>query len=138
MDAVHDVYFTIRPYPLFRPSFPAKPGERAANGGAGWMRCFQDNSDAAVIVLALLAARAAAAGNLQDDLRARRGRAMERLGAGTVAIFRSAPESVYSQDSTASIGVRIEDSFLLTEKGLERMSAAAPRTVEEIERVMRR
>ena len=37
-----------------------------------------------------------------------------------------------------NIGVRIEDSFLLTEKGLERLSAAVPRTLEEIERFMRR
>lgn len=35
------------------------------------------------------------------------------------------------------IGVRIEDSFLLTEKGLTRLSAAVPRTVEEIETFMR-
>jgi Xaa-Pro aminopeptidase len=31
------------------------------------------------------------------------------------------------------IGVRIEDSFLLTESGLERLSAAVPRTIEEVE-----
>jgi Xaa-Pro aminopeptidase len=31
------------------------------------------------------------------------------------------------------IGVRVEDSFLLTEQGLVRLSAGAPRTVEEIE-----
>jgi Xaa-Pro aminopeptidase len=35
------------------------------------------------------------------------------------------------------IGVRIEDSFLLTETGLERLSATVPRTIEEIERFMR-
>jgi Xaa-Pro aminopeptidase len=35
------------------------------------------------------------------------------------------------------IGVRIEDSFLLTESGLERLSAAVPRTIDEIERFMR-
>jgi Xaa-Pro aminopeptidase len=35
------------------------------------------------------------------------------------------------------IGVRIEDSFLLTEKGLEQLSAGVPRTIEEIERLMR-
>jgi Xaa-Pro aminopeptidase len=34
-------------------------------------------------------------------------------------------------------GVRIEDSFLLTEKGLERLSAGVPRTVDEIERFMK-
>ena len=31
------------------------------------------------------------------------------------------------------IGVRIEDSFLMTDSGAERLSAAVPRTVEEIE-----
>jgi Xaa-Pro aminopeptidase len=35
-----------------------------------------------------------------------------------------------------NIGVRIEDSFLLTEQGLERLSASVPRTVEEIERFL--
>jgi Xaa-Pro aminopeptidase len=34
------------------------------------------------------------------------------------------------------IGVRIEDSFLLTESGLERLSSKVPRTIEEIERFM--
>jgi Xaa-Pro aminopeptidase len=34
------------------------------------------------------------------------------------------------------IGVRIEDSFLMTEKGLERLSTKAPRTIEEIEKVV--
>jgi Xaa-Pro aminopeptidase len=29
--------------------------------------------------------------------------------------------------------VRVEDSFLLTESGLERLSASVPRTLEEIE-----
>jgi Xaa-Pro aminopeptidase len=35
-----------------------------------------------------------------------------------------------------NIGVRIEDSFLLTEAGLERLSTGVPRTIEEIERFM--
>jgi Xaa-Pro aminopeptidase len=34
------------------------------------------------------------------------------------------------------VGVRIEDSFLLTDAGLERLSAGVPRTIEEIERYM--
>jgi Xaa-Pro aminopeptidase len=36
------------------------------------------------------------------------------------------------------IGIRIEDSFLLTDSGLERLSAKVPRTIEEIEAFMRR
>jgi Xaa-Pro aminopeptidase len=36
-----------------------------------------------------------------------------------------------------NIGVRIEDSFLLTETGLTRLSSSAPRTIEEIESFMR-
>jgi Xaa-Pro aminopeptidase len=37
-----------------------------------------------------------------------------------------------------NIGVRVEDSFLLTESGLERLSAGVPRTIEEIETFMKR
>ena len=36
-----------------------------------------------------------------------------------------------------NIGVRIEDSFLLTGEGLKRLSATVPRTIEEIESFMR-
>jgi Xaa-Pro aminopeptidase len=36
-----------------------------------------------------------------------------------------------------NIGVRIEDSFLLTGSGLERLSSSVPRTIEEIERFMK-
>ncbi len=36
-----------------------------------------------------------------------------------------------------NIGVRIEDSFLLTESGLKHLSAKVPRTMEEIERFMK-
>jgi Xaa-Pro aminopeptidase len=35
------------------------------------------------------------------------------------------------------IGVRIEDSFLLTETGLTRLSAKVPRTADEIEAFMK-
>ena len=35
------------------------------------------------------------------------------------------------------MGIRIEDSFLLTDAGLERLSATVPRTIEEIEQFMR-
>ena len=34
------------------------------------------------------------------------------------------------------IGIRIEDSFLLTETGLKRLSATVPRTIDEVERFM--
>lgn len=37
----------------------------------------------------------------------------------------------------AHIGIRIEDSFLLTESGLTSLSAGVPRTIEDIERFMR-
>ena len=37
----------------------------------------------------------------------------------------------------ADIGVRIEDSFLLEESGLRRLSAAVPRTINEVEAFMR-
>src|SRR5262245_65136678 len=50
------------------------------------------------LVCALALARAVVAGPLQDDLGARRARAMDRLGPDTVAIFWSAPERVYSND----------------------------------------
>jgi Xaa-Pro aminopeptidase len=36
-----------------------------------------------------------------------------------------------------NIGVRVEDSFLLTDSGLENLSAAVPRTIDEIERFLR-
>ncbi len=37
----------------------------------------------------------------------------------------------------ADLGVRVEDSFLLEETGLRRLSAAVPRTIEEIEAFLR-
>jgi Xaa-Pro aminopeptidase len=36
------------------------------------------------------------------------------------------------------IGVRIEDSYLLTDSGLERMSAGVPRTIAEVEQFLKR
>ncbi len=36
-----------------------------------------------------------------------------------------------------NIGIRIEDSFLLTESGLKRLSAGVPRTIDEIESFMK-
>jgi Xaa-Pro aminopeptidase len=50
------------------------------------------------IALALVFVRAATAGALQDDLKARRARVMEKLGPDSVAVFWSAPERVYSGD----------------------------------------
>jgi len=35
-----------------------------------------------------------------------------------------------------NIGVRIEDSFLLTESGLKNLSVRVPKTIEEVERFM--
>jgi Xaa-Pro aminopeptidase len=40
-------------------------------------------------------------------------------------------------DKYKNTGVRVEDSFLLTESGLENLSAAVPRTIDEIERFLR-
>jgi Xaa-Pro aminopeptidase len=51
-----------------------------------------------LVLLCLLSPRLAAAGPLQDDVKARRARVMERLGPDAVAIFFSAPERVYSMD----------------------------------------
>lgn len=51
-----------------------------------------------VLALSILAPQASAAGPLQDDLKARRARAMEQLGPEAMAIFWSAPVRVYSHD----------------------------------------
>jgi Xaa-Pro aminopeptidase len=51
-----------------------------------------------LVVCLIVGATASAAGPLQDDLKARRARAMERLGPDALAIFWSAPERVYSTD----------------------------------------
>jgi Xaa-Pro aminopeptidase len=37
-----------------------------------------------------------------------------------------------------NIGVRVEDSFVLTETGLERLSSGVPRTIAEIESFMKK
>ena len=50
-----------------------------------------------LVLLSLLPALASA-GPLQDDLKARRAKAMERLGTETLAIFWSAPTRVFSAD----------------------------------------
>jgi len=51
-----------------------------------------------LIVCALALAALASAGPLQDDLKARRARALDRLGPDTIAILWSAPVRVYSND----------------------------------------
>jgi Xaa-Pro aminopeptidase len=51
-----------------------------------------------VFALALLVPLSALAGPLQDDLKARRAKVMERLGPDALAVFWSAPERVYSLD----------------------------------------
>ena len=53
---------------------------------------------ASVLVCLVALAGVASAGPLQDDLKARRARAMEKLGPDTIAIFWSAPPRVYSAD----------------------------------------
>ena len=64
----------------------------------------------------LLSAAAAAAGPLQDDLKQRRSRALEQLGAESVAIFWSAPTRVYSLDVDYEYR---QDSNLLYLTGLD-------------------
>ena len=41
-------------------------------------------------------------------------------------------------DRYKPLGIRIEDDILITEDGNENLSAKAPRTVKEIERLMRK
>lgn len=53
---------------------------------------------ALLLALAVLLPQTAAAGPLQDDLQARRMRAMEKLGPDALAIFWSAPTRTYSLD----------------------------------------
>lgn len=50
------------------------------------------------LLIVALTAVSASTGSLQDDLKARRGRALDRLGPDAMAIFWSAPSRVYSTD----------------------------------------
>ena len=61
-----------------------------------WKGGFKRTASVLLWVVAL--AGVAGAGPLQDDLKARRARAMEKLGPDTIAIFWSAPPRVYSAD----------------------------------------
>jgi hypothetical protein len=38
----------------------------------------------------------------------------------------------------ADLGARVEDSFVLEESGIKRLSASVPRTIEEIEAFLRK
>ena len=58
----------------------------------------QNTPDPRLCPAAVLVPLTALAGPLQDDLKARRARAMERLGPDAIAIFWSAPERVFSTD----------------------------------------
>jgi Xaa-Pro aminopeptidase len=62
------------------------------------MRCTRSHLIPFVLLLCLILPRIAAAGPLQDDVKARRARVMERLGPEAIAIFWSAPERVFSAD----------------------------------------
>ena len=68
----------------------------------------------AACLLAL--AHLATAGPLQDDLKARRARAMDKLGPETIAIFWSAPSRVYSNDVNYEYR---QDSNLLYLSGID-------------------
>lgn len=56
------------------------------------------SAGSAIALLSLALSASAAAGPLQDDVKARRARVAERLGPDTVAIFWSAPTRVFSGD----------------------------------------
>jgi Xaa-Pro aminopeptidase len=71
-------------------------GERRVVQSPATMRTFRTLAIATLI--ASFAPMPAAAGPLQDDLKARRARVMERLGPDTMAVFWSAPVRVYSHD----------------------------------------
>jgi Xaa-Pro aminopeptidase len=62
------------------------------------MRLNRGTLPSCLVLLCLFIPALAAAGPLQEDVKARRARAMERLGPDAVAIFFSAPERVYSTD----------------------------------------
>ena len=70
------------------------------------------------------------AGHLHPAERARRAAADARER-------RAHREDPAGGQEVPDIGVRIEDSFLLEESGLRRLSAAVPRTIEEIEAFMK-
>src|SRR4051812_19035310 len=98
---------------------------------------------AIALVAFLLSSLAASAGPLQDDVKARRARAMERLGPDAMAIFWSAPPRVFSTDVNYEYrqesnllyltGIDQEDTILVLMPGKEPLKeflsvrGAAPR-----------
>jgi hypothetical protein len=91
---------TIRRLRPRGPAFPAKAGDWAVNGGflVGFSLAMRMQHLTFALALTLSMPLTSAAGPLQDDLVARRGKLMERLGPDTLAIFWSAPTRVYSGD----------------------------------------
>jgi Xaa-Pro aminopeptidase len=65
---------------------------------------------------ALLPASLAGAGELSDDLRARRARLMEALGVDSIFVHWSAPEQVYSRDVDYEYR---QDSDMLYQTGVD-------------------
>ena len=74
------------------------------------MRLSRNPLPSCLVLLCLFIPSLAAAGPLQEDVKARRARVMERLGPDAVAIFFSAPERVYSTD--VDYEYRQESNFL--------------------------
>jgi len=50
-------------------------------------------------------------------------------------VFANEPLVVYGDEN---LGVRVEDTILITEDGCENLTAGIPRTVEEIEAIMKK
>jgi Xaa-Pro aminopeptidase len=88
-----------------RRPFPANASGRPVNG-AGLVQCAATMTQhlragrlaSAVVIFALLTPLWTSAGPLQDDLKARRARVLDRVGPDTLAIFWSAPPRVFSND----------------------------------------
>ena len=86
--------------------------------------------------------RLPAAARRRHDLRGRARRLHPPAGARRAARHAREPQvqgrrSASAVEKYKFIGIRIEDSFLLTDTGLKRLSATVPRTIEEVERFMK-